>query len=122
MEVKSTDGWGHRPAGREGGNGYGPICMITAQAMAAWSLIAECGLDIDQKRYMAAHEFLVKGTSNIGYGLVQRQQRRQQQVRRYGEVRQFGRSTCCEFAGRKRVSELCIQSCQVYCYQLQDLS
>jgi hypothetical protein len=60
-------GWGHRPAGRPGGNGYGPICMIAAQAMAAWSLIAECGIEIDQERYMAAHQFLVKGTNNIGY-------------------------------------------------------
>ena len=60
-------GWGHRPTGREGGNGYGPICMITAQALAAWSLIAECNLDINQKQYMAAHKFLVRGTNNIGY-------------------------------------------------------
>jgi hypothetical protein len=64
---KGAGGWGHRPSGRPGGNGYGPICMITAQAMAAWSLIAECGIEIDQERYMAAHQFLVKGTNNIGY-------------------------------------------------------
>jgi hypothetical protein len=64
---QGAGGWGHRPAGRPGGNGYGPICMISAQAMAAWSLIARCGLEVDRRRYMLAHRFLVKGTNNIGY-------------------------------------------------------
>ncbi|MCH7229086.1 DUF6288 domain-containing protein, partial [Haloferula sp. A504] len=59
-----TGGWSHDP---NPGSGYGPICMITAQAMAAWSLIAQCGIDVDQDRYNMAHEFLVKGTNNIGY-------------------------------------------------------
>lgn len=62
-----TGGWGHRPSNRPEGNGYGPICMITAQAMAAWSLIAECGIEISQEQYRAAHEFLIRGTNNIGY-------------------------------------------------------
>ncbi len=64
---RGKGGWGHRPANKPGGNGYGPICMITAQAMAAWSLMAGCGIEIDRERYDMAHEFLVAGTNDIGY-------------------------------------------------------
>jgi hypothetical protein len=64
---KGKGGWGHRPKDRPGGNGYGPICVITAQAMAAWSLMGQCGIEIDRERYDLAHAFLVKGTNNIGY-------------------------------------------------------
>ncbi len=64
---RGTGGWGHRPKDRPGGNGYGPICIITAQAMTAWSLMAQCGVEVDRKRVMLAHEFLAKGTNNIGY-------------------------------------------------------
>jgi len=64
---QGTGGWGHRPVDRPGGNGYGPFCMTTAQAMAAWSLMARCGIEIDRKGHAMAHEFLVKGTNNIGY-------------------------------------------------------
>jgi hypothetical protein len=64
---KGAGGWGHRPANKPGGNGYGPICMITAQAMAAWSLMEQCGIVIDEERYMLAHKFLEQGTNNIGY-------------------------------------------------------
>ena len=60
-------GWGHRPTDRPGGNGYGPICIITAQAMAAWSLMAQCGIEVDRRRFQLAHEFLAKATNNIGY-------------------------------------------------------
>jgi hypothetical protein len=64
---KGAGGWGHRPKDRPGGNGYGPICIITAQAMAAWSLMAQCGIEVDRKRFNLAHEFIAKGTNNIGY-------------------------------------------------------
>jgi len=64
---KGAGGWGHRPKDRPGGNGYGPICIITAQAMAAWSLMAQCGIEVDRKRVNMAHEFIAKGTNNIGY-------------------------------------------------------
>jgi len=60
-------GWGHRPKDRPGGNGYGPINIITAQAMVAWALMAECGVEIDRKRFDLAHQFIAKGTNNIGY-------------------------------------------------------
>ena len=64
---RGIGGWGHRPTDRPGGNGYGPICLITAQAQAAWSLIAQCDIKVDRERYNLAHEFLAKGTNNIGY-------------------------------------------------------
>ncbi|MGF1581624.1 MAG: DUF6288 domain-containing protein [Gemmataceae bacterium] len=64
---RGMGGWGHRPANRPGGNGYGPICLITGQAMASWSLIGQCGLKVDRERYRMAHEFIAKGTNNIGY-------------------------------------------------------
>ena len=64
---KGAGGWGHRPQLRPGGNGYGPICIITAQAMAAWALMDACGIKIDRERFDLAHEFIVKGTNNIGY-------------------------------------------------------
>ncbi|MHC4503772.1 MAG: DUF6288 domain-containing protein [Planctomycetota bacterium] len=64
---QGAGGWGHRPRNRPGGNGYGPICIITAQAKAAWSLMGHCGIEIDRKRYKAAHDFLVKATNKIGY-------------------------------------------------------
>ncbi len=64
---KGLGGWGHRPVDRPGGNGYGPFCMTTAQAMTAWGLMQRCGIKVDQKAYMLVHDFLVKGTNNIGY-------------------------------------------------------
>jgi hypothetical protein len=67
QKEKGKGGWGHRPKDRPGGNGYGPICVITAQAMAAWSLMGQCGIEIDRQRHALAHEFLAKGTNNIGY-------------------------------------------------------
>lgn len=60
-------GWGHRPANRPGGNGYGAFAAMTAQAKLAWSLMMRCGIDVDGDRYRAAHEFLVRGTNEIGY-------------------------------------------------------
>lgn len=60
-------GWGHRPAGRPGGNGYGGICVITMQAKMTWALMIRCGIDIDEKRYKAAHDFVNRGTNAIGY-------------------------------------------------------
>ena len=60
-------GWGHRPANRPEGNGYGSICVITMQAKMAWSLMARCGIEIDQERFKAAHDFVVRGTNKIGY-------------------------------------------------------
>ncbi len=64
---KGIGGWGHRPANRPEGNGYGPICMITSQAMAAWGLMAQCGVNVDEEAHQLAHEFIAKGTNKIGY-------------------------------------------------------
>ena len=64
---RGPGGWGHRPTNRPGGNGYGPFSMVTAQAMAAWGLCAQSGLAVDRERYQLAHEFLARGTNNIGY-------------------------------------------------------
>lgn len=60
-------GWGHRPSDRPGGNGYGAINVITMQAKMAWALMTRCGIEVDQKRYRAAHEFVKRGTNAIGY-------------------------------------------------------
>ncbi len=60
-------GWGHRPAHRPGGNGYGSFCAMTGQAMLAWSLMLRCGVEVDAERYLAAHEFLMRGTNSVGY-------------------------------------------------------
>ncbi len=60
-------GWGHRPAKRPGGNGYGAINILTMQAKIAWGLMIRCGLDVDQQKYRAAHDFVVRGTNDIGY-------------------------------------------------------
>ncbi|HUS90640.1 MAG TPA: DUF6288 domain-containing protein, partial [Phycisphaerae bacterium] len=61
-------GWGHRPWDTEGKiNGYGPINVLTMQAKMAWSLMQRCGLDVDARRYRAAHDFVAKGTNAIGY-------------------------------------------------------
>ena len=60
-------GWGHRPANRPGGNGYGAICILTMQAKAAWALMMRCGIEIDPERFKAAHDFVVRGTGRNGY-------------------------------------------------------
>ncbi len=61
-------GWGHRPWIVVGeGNGYGPICVITMQCKMAWSLMQRCKLNVDPKRFAAAHAFVVKGTNSFGY-------------------------------------------------------
>ncbi len=60
-------GWGHRPAHRPGGNGYGSFCAMTAQAMLAWSLMMRCGLAVDRDRYDAAAAYLARGSNEVGY-------------------------------------------------------
>ena len=60
-------GWGHRPASRPGGNGYGSICILTMQARMAWALMQKCGVEVDPKRMKAAHDFVVRGTGDSGY-------------------------------------------------------
>jgi hypothetical protein len=60
-------GWGHRPWGRPGGNGYGAINMITMQAKMAWALMARCGIAIDKQQFKGTHDFVAKGTNRIGY-------------------------------------------------------
>ncbi len=61
-------GWGHRPWDDEGKiNGYGPINIITMQAKMAWSLLQRCGIEVDLRRYRAAHDFVVRGTNARGY-------------------------------------------------------
>jgi hypothetical protein len=63
----ANGGWGHRPADRPGGNGYGAINVITMQAKMAWALMLRCGLDVDAERFQAAHDFVARGTNDIGY-------------------------------------------------------
>ena len=60
-------GWGHRPANRPGGNGYGAINVITMQAKMAWALMLRCGLEVDAARFAATHDFVARGTNKIGY-------------------------------------------------------
>ena len=60
-------GWGHRPADRPGGTGYGSINILTMQAKMAWALMRECGIEIDEARFKAAHDFVVRGTGDNGY-------------------------------------------------------
>ena len=60
-------GWGHRPANRPGGNGYGGINILTMQAKMAWGLMKRCGIKVDEERYRAAHDFADRGTNDIGY-------------------------------------------------------
>ena len=50
-----------------GANGYGGMCITTAQAMTAWSLMERCGITVDRARLTAAHEFIAKGTNEMGY-------------------------------------------------------
>ena len=63
----ANGGWGHRPANRPGGNGYGAINVITMQAKMAWALMIRCGLEVDSERFRAAHDFVARGTNDIGY-------------------------------------------------------
>jgi hypothetical protein len=60
-------GWGHRPADRPGGNGYGAINVITMQAKMAWGLMIRCGLKVDATKFKATHDFVARGTNAIGY-------------------------------------------------------
>ena len=62
-----SGGWGHRPAHRLGGNGYGAINIITMQAKMAWALMLRCGLQVDEEKLRATHEFVDRGTNVIGY-------------------------------------------------------
>jgi len=63
-----SGGWGHRPHDPQGKiNGYGPINVITMQAKMAWSLMLRAGIDVNGRRYAAAHDFVVKGTNAFGY-------------------------------------------------------
>lgn len=63
----ANGGWGHRPANRPGGNGYGAINVITMQAKMAWALMQRCGLKVDPDRFQAAHDFVERGTNDMGY-------------------------------------------------------
>ena len=63
----ANGGWGHRPANKPGGNGYGAINAITMQAKIALALMMRCGLEVDRDKYRATHEFVAKGTNDIGY-------------------------------------------------------
>ncbi len=51
----------------KGANGYGGMCITTAQAMTSWSLMERCGITVDRARLAAAHEFIANGTNEIGY-------------------------------------------------------
>lgn len=60
-------GWGHRPANKPGGNGYGAINAITMQAKMALGMMMRCGLDVPADKFRATHDFVAKGTNKIGY-------------------------------------------------------
>jgi hypothetical protein len=60
-------GWGHRPANKPGGNGYGAINAITMQAKLALALIMRCGIEVDAEKFRATHDFVARGTNDIGY-------------------------------------------------------
>tara|TARA_B100001059_G_scaffold175343_1_gene175678 strand:- start:742 stop:2289 length:1548 start_codon:yes stop_codon:yes gene_type:complete len=60
-------GWGHRPAERPGGNGYGAINILAMQCKMAWALIERCGLQIDEEGFTSAHRFAKRGTNALGY-------------------------------------------------------
>ena len=61
-------GFGHAPynSGKVG-NGYGGMNITTAQAMISWDLMQRCGLKVDPKGPQDAHNFIAKGTNQIGY-------------------------------------------------------
>ena len=63
----ANGGWGHRPAERPGGNGYGAINILAMQCKMTWALIDRCGLSIDEEGFKSAHEFAKRGTNDIGY-------------------------------------------------------
>jgi len=60
-------GWGHRPANRPGGNGYGAINAITMQAKMTLGMMMRCGHDVPVDQFRATHDFVAKGTNDIGY-------------------------------------------------------
>ncbi len=61
--MDSHGGWGHNP----GFEGYGPIAMITAQGAIAFSLMKECGIDVDRERHDAAYAFLLRASGRNAY-------------------------------------------------------
>jgi hypothetical protein len=65
--VHIAGGFGHGPYKLSGGNGYGAFNVVTAQAMMAWALMERCGLPVERARFVAAHDFIAKGTNAIGY-------------------------------------------------------
>ncbi|MED6334545.1 MAG: DUF6288 domain-containing protein [Planctomycetota bacterium] len=56
-------GWGHNP----GFEGYGPICMLTAQGALAISMMSRCGIEVDRELHDAAYAFVERGTGKNGY-------------------------------------------------------
>jgi len=56
-------GWGHNP----GFEGYGPICMTTAQGAICFALMHRCGIKVDRERLDSAYDFLHRGASKNGY-------------------------------------------------------
>lgn len=56
-------GWGHNP----GFEGYGPIAMLTAQGALAFSLMKECGIEVDRERHQAAYAFLRRASGRNHY-------------------------------------------------------
>lgn len=63
----ANGGWGHRPADKPGGNGYGAINAITMQAKMTLGMMMRCGLDVPADKFRATHDFVAKGTNDIGY-------------------------------------------------------
>jgi len=61
-------GFGHNAHNPKGvGNGYGSFNIGTTQAMMTWGLMQRCGVQLDPKRFAAAHDFIARGTNRIGY-------------------------------------------------------
>lgn len=60
-------GWGHRPANKPGGNGYGAINAITMQAKLTLGMMMRCGLEVPAEKFQATHDFVARGTNDIGY-------------------------------------------------------
>jgi hypothetical protein len=65
--VHIAGGFGHGPHSPAGGNGYGSFNAVTAQAMMAWALMQRCGIAVERQRFEAAHDFIAKGTNQLGY-------------------------------------------------------
>ena len=61
--LDSHGGWGHNP----GFEGYGPISMLTGQGAIAFSLMKECGIEVDKDRHDDAYAFVSRASGENAY-------------------------------------------------------